>query len=30
MSSLATFFICEVSGKVMVKFHQEPVLYRKV
>jgi hypothetical protein len=23
-------FVCEVSGKVMAKFRQEPVLYRKV
>jgi hypothetical protein len=30
LSSLAIFFICEVSQEVMAKFHQEPILYRKV
>jgi hypothetical protein len=30
LSSLATFFVCEVSGEVMVKFCQESILYRKV
>jgi hypothetical protein len=26
---LATFFICKVSGEVMVKFSQKPDSYRK-
>jgi hypothetical protein len=30
LSSLATSFIYEVSGEVMVKFCQQPILYRKV
>jgi hypothetical protein len=30
MRLLVTFFIYEVSGEVMVKFHQKPDLYRKV
>jgi hypothetical protein len=30
MSSLETPFVYEVSGEVMAKFHQKPVLYRKV
>jgi hypothetical protein len=30
MSSLVTSFVYEVSGEVMAKFHQKPVLYRKV
>jgi hypothetical protein len=27
---LATFFVCEDSGAIMVKFHQKTVLYRQV
>jgi hypothetical protein len=30
LSSLATFFVCHVSGDVKAKFCQESVLYRKV
>jgi hypothetical protein len=30
LSSLATFFVYEVSGEVMVKFRQKSILYRKV
>jgi hypothetical protein len=26
----ATFFVCEVSGEVMVNFRQEPILYRNM